>query len=265
MSTRPPPPHKSLPTTEVGGLPFTAATRHQVIDFVFDALTAGRGGWIITPNVDHYSRFQTSEEMRRYVGQADLVCADGMPLLWAARLQRTPLPDRVAGSDLVWLLAERAAREDRSLYLLGGMPGAAEGAARELLTRIPGLRLAGLSSPELSELPSPDELEALEVELRALSPDLVYVALGSPKQERVIAALRSVLPHTWWAGVGVSLSFMSGQIPRPPAWMQRLGLEWLGRLIREPSRLARRYLVDNLPVALALLARSARRGLRRPS
>ena len=187
---------------------------------------------------------------------ADYVVADGIPLLWAARLQGTPLPDRVAGSDLVWLLAERAARAGRSLYLLGGAPGAAADAARIFRERWPDLRIAGLSSPALSSDPGAAELAPVLAALRESRPDLVFVALGSPKQDRLIAELRGHFPGTWWIGVGISLSFAAGRVSRAPRWMQRLGLEWVHRLAQEPGRLWRRYLVHDLPFTLGLFWRT---------
>jgi N-acetylglucosaminyldiphosphoundecaprenol N-acetyl-beta-D-mannosaminyltransferase len=160
----------------------------------------------------------------------------------------------VAGSDLVWLLAQRAARDGRSIYLLGGAPGTAEGAAIELTRRCPGLRIAGLSSPRLPERPTSKELVPIASELREKQPDLVYIALGMPKGEFLIHELRATLPNAWWIGIGISLSFITGAVRRAPQWMQRSGLEWIHRLWQEPSRLARRYLRDDLPFAFRLFA-----------
>lgn len=244
-------------TIDLHGTALHRLTRGEVVERVFGALAQQRGGWIVTVNVDHLRRYGRDPELARTCAEADLRVADGVPLLWAARLRATPLPDRVAGSDLVWLLAERAAREGRSLYLLGGEPGAAEAAARRLRERWPALRIAGWSSPRLSPRPAPEELAALRTSLVAAAPDLVYVALGAPKQEYVIHALRADLPRAWFMGVGISLSFIGGDVARAPAWMQRSGLEWLHRLSQEPGRLARRYLVDDLPFALGLMVRSA--------
>jgi N-acetylglucosaminyldiphosphoundecaprenol N-acetyl-beta-D-mannosaminyltransferase len=98
--------------------------------------------------------------------------------------------------------------------------------------------------------------------LLASSPDVVFVALGSPKQERVIGELRSLLPAAWWLGIGISFSFVSGAVQRAPLWVQRLGLEWLHRLVQEPRRLARRYLVDGLPFAARLFANALVQRLR---
>jgi N-acetylglucosaminyldiphosphoundecaprenol N-acetyl-beta-D-mannosaminyltransferase len=119
------PADEAIPTIELMGLRFASLTRAAVVDHVFRALDQGRGGWIATLNLDYVRRCATEPDTEKLFSEVDLVVADGMPLLWAARLRGTPLPDRVAGSDLVWLLAERAAQEGRSLYLLGGDPGAA--------------------------------------------------------------------------------------------------------------------------------------------
>lgn len=238
------------------GLPFARVTRDEVVDHVFRALERGDGGWIATLNLDYMRRCAADPDTRQLLSDPDLVVADGRPLLWAARLQGTPLTDRVAGSDLVWLLGERAAQEGRSLYLLGGSPGAAEGARARLLERWPALRITGVSAPRLSVDPTPAELEALRSELANARPDVIYVAFGAPKEERIISRLRAHLPTPWWIGVGVSLSFMSGDIRRAPRWMQRAGIEWLHRLSQEPRRLAYRYLVQDLPFAARLLARA---------
>ena len=106
----------------------------------------------------------------------------------------------------------------------------------------------------ISAPPTADELASLQSELTALRPDILLVALGSPKQEEVIAALRPHLPATWMVGVGASLSFAAGELDRAPVWMRRAGLEWLHRLAQEPSRLARRYLIEDLPFALRLFS-----------
>jgi N-acetylglucosaminyldiphosphoundecaprenol N-acetyl-beta-D-mannosaminyltransferase len=130
------------------------------------------------------------------------------------------------------------------------------------VNRWPSLRIAGTSSPRVSSEPTEVELASILCSLRQTEPDLIYVGLGAPKQERLIAALRSELPRAWWSGVGVSLSFIAGDIRRAPPWMQRGGLEWVHRLVQEPRRLARRYLAEDIPFTLRLLAASwrARRG-----
>jgi N-acetylglucosaminyldiphosphoundecaprenol N-acetyl-beta-D-mannosaminyltransferase len=238
----------------VGGLFLARVTRDELCDEVFAALSTGRGGWLVTANVDFLRRAAREPEIFELYAAADRILADGMPLLWSARLAGHPLPERIAGSDLVWSLAERAAREGRSIYLLGGAGDSARKAAERLAARWPELCIAGHSSPRVSADPQAAELDTIRSVLVAARPDIVYVGLGSPKQERVIRALRPDLPGAWMLGCGIGLSFIAGDVRRAPRWMQRSGLEWVHRLAQEPGRLARRYLVQDLPFTVRLLA-----------
>lgn len=184
--------------------------------------------------------------------------ADGTPLIWASRIAGNPLPARVPGSDLIWSLSAALAGQSRSIYLLGGAPGTAGRAEEVMRSRIPGLRVAGHLSPPFGFDTRPDQLEAACATVVAARPDLVYVGLGFPKQERVIARLRTLLPNSWFLGCGAAIGFVAGVHRRAPLWMQRAGLEWTHRLASEPARLMRRYLIHDLPFALELLAVSAR-------
>ena len=141
-------------------------------------------------NLDFPRRYVRDAQVRALYDAADLRVADGAPLVWASRLQGEALPERVAGSSLVWLLAERAACDGRSLNLLGGTPAANAAAARVLAERYPGLHICGRSCPTISSPPAADEVAHLRSELVALQPHILLVALGSPKQEQVIAGLR---------------------------------------------------------------------------
>lgn len=239
------------------GIRLHALTEAGCVEHLMRELDAGRGGWVVTPNLDHMRRAETDSEFRGMLAEADVVVADGMPLIWASRLQGTPLPQRVAGSSLVWSLAEAAAGRGRSLYLLGGDPGAADNAARVLKSRYPDLRIAGTDCPEVGFDKNARHIEKVLKKMLAAKPDIVYVGLGSPKQERLIRQVRVGLPHVWWLGVGISLSFIAGDVRRAPRWAQQLGLEWLHRLIQEPGRLGKRYLMHGLPFAARLLVGAA--------
>ena len=245
-------------------MPLACIGAEELIDHMFHELGADRGGWLITVNLDFLRRHAYDPSARDLYARADVRVADGMPLVWASRLRGTPLPERVAGSALVMPICAQAALEGRSVYLLGGTPAANQAAAHVLRRKLPGLLIAGNSSPRVSSEPTRQELDAIAVELLAARPDIVLVALGSPKQERLIAALRAELPASWWAGVGISFSFIAGHVKRAPVLLQRAGLEWLHRLAQEPRRLFRRYVLDDLPFALALFAGAARERLSRP-
>lgn len=253
------------PTVLVDGVAIHAATVTGCAAHVAAQSAAGRGGWIITANLDHLRRAAGDPQYRRWLTEADIVTADGMPLLWAARLAGRPLPERVAGSDLVPVLAAEAARTGRSVALLGGDPGTADAAAAGLSASHPGLRVVGTHCPPFGFESSPDEMRRVERFVDRAAADIVLVGLGSPRQERLIAGLRARRPSAWWIGVGITFSFLCGRVPRAPGWMRVAGLEWLHRLVQEPRRLARRYLADGLPYAAGLLARAAAGRRSRPT
>jgi N-acetylglucosaminyldiphosphoundecaprenol N-acetyl-beta-D-mannosaminyltransferase len=247
----------------LSGVRFDALTESEVVDTVLAALAAGRGGRIVTPNVDILRRVQRDAEAREHVESASLVMADGAPLIWAARAAGHPLPARVPGSDLIWSISGALAEKGYSVYLLGGEPGTSEVAAAALTDRYPGITIAGHSSPPFGFDTRGDEYDAVCAEVIAARPDVVYVGLGFPKQERVIARLRTALPQTWFMGCGAAIGFVAGVYSRAPRWMQRTGLEWLHRLSLEPGRLMRRYLVEDAPFAARLLTASALSRLRK--
>jgi len=241
----------------VGTLAFDPLTEQQVVTRVLAALAEGDGGWISTPNVDILRRSSKNAEVRRLIGAADMVVADGAPVVWAARLGGRPLPERVAGSSLLWSLSEAAATSGRGIYLLGGEAEVADRAADRLRRHAPGLRVTGTFAPPWGFESEPAQVEAIRDRLVSADPDMVFVGLGCPKQELLIETLSPDLPRTWWLGCGAALAFAAGQLHRAPAWMQANGLEWVHRLVSEPRRLARRYLIDDAPFALRLLAASA--------
>jgi N-acetylglucosaminyldiphosphoundecaprenol N-acetyl-beta-D-mannosaminyltransferase len=237
----------------VAGVAVDALTEGEVVGHVIAALERGEGGHVVTPNVDICRACSRDPEVRAIVEGADLAVPDGMPLVWASRLLGTPVPERITGADLIWSLSEAAASEGLRVYLLGGPPGVAVRAAEVLGDRYPALLVAGVASPPYGFETSVEALTAVREALLAARPRLVFVGLGFPKQDRLIAALRADLPGTWFVGCGSAIAFTAGSVRRAPEWMRSSGLEWLFRLASEPGRLARRYLVDDLPFALRLL------------
>jgi N-acetylglucosaminyldiphosphoundecaprenol N-acetyl-beta-D-mannosaminyltransferase len=247
----------------LAGLQFHSLTEAQVVERIVTASRAGRGGWVATPNVDICRQARYDKALLRLVSSASLIVPDGMPLIWAARLVREPLPERVTGSSLIFSLTQAAACQQRSIYLLGGAPGVPERAGEELRGRYPGLVIAGTDAPPTGFDTDPQAVAAVHARLAAASPDIVYVGLGFPKQERLIARLAPSFPGTWFISCGAAIPFAANALPRAPQWMQSAGLEWTFRLISEPRRLYRRYLLQDLPFAVKLLAGSAMVRLRK--
>lgn len=217
------------------------------------------GGCVLTPNLQHLRAYRRSAAVRGAFRRCELVVPDGMPLIWASRIQGTPLPGRVAGSDLVWSLSQAAAHSERTLFLLGGAPGTAEDAATELRRRFPGLGIAGTHCPPPGFERSASAMNEMRQQIAAASPDLIYIGLPLAKQLLVMDSLRGMVPRAWQIGLGISFSFVTGDVRRAPAWAQRTGLEWLFRLAQEPRRLGRRYLVEGLPFFAELMASAAGR------
>ena len=231
-------------------------TEAEVLERVAAALDQEEGGWIMPVNLDVLRQLHRDAGLRDLANQADFVLADGMPLVWASRMSGTPVPERVAGSDLASSLPAVAAERGASVFLLGGDPGMAEAAAEHLAERTPGLCVAGTLCPERGFERDPQRLREIASAVAAAKPSVVLVGLGFPKQERLIEHLRVALPQTWFVCVGISLSFLGGSVRRAPRWMQSIGLEWLHRVAQEPRRLTRRYLIHGLPFAARLLTSS---------
>jgi N-acetylglucosaminyldiphosphoundecaprenol N-acetyl-beta-D-mannosaminyltransferase len=217
------------------------------------------GGCVLTPNLQHLRAYHRSPAVRRAFQRCELVIPDGMPLIWASRVQGTPLPGRVAGSDLVWSLTQEAASRGRTVFLLGGSPGTADEAAAELCRRFPGLGVAGTHCPPLGFEHSPQEVQEIRTRIADTRPDLVYIGLPLAKQLLVMDSLRGTVPRAWQVGLGATFSFVCGDIRRAPFWVQRTGFEWLFRLGQEPRRLGRRYLVEGLPFFVGLMTSAAGR------
>lgn len=235
------------------GVNFANLDEAACVRKIVGSLQIGQGGWVITPNLDILRRYVQDSGFKKLADGATLFVADGMPLVWASKLQGSPLRGRVPGSSLISTLCAEAAIQGKSVFLLGGDPGTADEAAAVLTSKYPGLKVVGTLCPPLGFENDAQQLLSMRKRLALLQPDIVYVALGCPKQEWLINELKDCLPNAWWLGLGISFSFLAGRIKRAPAWMQQLGLEWVHRLFQEPKRLAKRYLAHGIPFAIYLL------------
>jgi N-acetylglucosaminyldiphosphoundecaprenol N-acetyl-beta-D-mannosaminyltransferase len=247
-----------MPRVRLLGLEFAALSEEQTINHIITEASEGRGGWLCTVNLDIMRQSWRSAELRKLVSDADLVVADGMPLIWASAVQGQPLPERVAGSSMTISLTAAAARASASVFLLGGNPGAADGAAQTLRQISPELRIAGTLCPPFGFESDRNAIDWITRRVVSSRPDIVYVGLGFPKQEQLIVALREHLPQAWFMPCGISFSFLSGEIRRASPTLQRLGFEWLHRLVQEPRRLGKRYLLHDTPFMVTLLSQSWR-------
>jgi N-acetylglucosaminyldiphosphoundecaprenol N-acetyl-beta-D-mannosaminyltransferase len=252
-------PDRQTERIRIGGLPIDCLSFERAMDAIEALVAAGRGGSVFTPNVDHVVQFAENPLLRAAYETASLSLADGMPLVWASRLAGVPLPEKVSGSDLTLPLLQRAASRAWRVFFLGGAEGVADTAKARVREMLPELNVVGTLSPRV-DIGEPPERRAWVLDaVRATSPHIVLVALGAPKQELFIAESQSALRPAVLLGIGASLDFLAGVMPRAPGWMSRFGLEWAFRLAREPRRLWRRYLLRDPKFALILLRSVGRR------
>jgi N-acetylglucosaminyldiphosphoundecaprenol N-acetyl-beta-D-mannosaminyltransferase len=244
------------PRVRIGQLEVDVVTFAEALERIASLVEGKAGGAVFTPNVDHVVKAERDAAFRQAYARADLCLADGTPLLWAARLLGTSLPEKVSGSDLLLPLMQLAAERRWRVYLVGGGPGVAQESAQRLRAEH-GVRIAGTDSPVVGPDGAADDSDGTLERLRAARPDLVLVAFGAPKQELWIDRCADQLAPAVAVGVGASLDFLTGRARRAPAWMSRAGLEWLFRLAHEPRRLWRRYLVED-PAFVVIVARSRR-------
>jgi N-acetylglucosaminyldiphosphoundecaprenol N-acetyl-beta-D-mannosaminyltransferase len=224
----------------IWGLHIAPLTLSQAVDAIVGLIKAGQPSFFITANTHYAMLTHADPDLKAINAQAAFVLADGAPLVWASRWKQSPLPERVAGSDLIFDLCGRAARSGYRLFLLGGAAGVAEQAAKVLSQRYPDLCIVGTESPPFRAL-SAEEHAALLDRIRMARPDLLFVAFGQPKGETWIAEHLQTLGVPVCVQVGASLDFVSGRIRRAPRRLRKLGLEWAYRLWLEPSRLGPRY------------------------
>lgn len=227
-------------------VPFDRLTMSAAVAVVATALQHGSRGYVVTPNIDHVVRARRTSHLRAVYESALLSLADGMPLVWASRLMGRSLPERLAGSDLLPALCALAAERGHSVFLLGGGRHTVERAAVNLGIRFPGLRIVGTHSPPPEFTPEGDAAETAVAAVAQARPDVLFVGLGSPKQELWVYRHWDRLACTVAVCCGAAIDYAAGVKPRAPVWMQRAGLEWFWRLIHEPRRLWRRYLVDDV-------------------
>jgi N-acetylglucosaminyldiphosphoundecaprenol N-acetyl-beta-D-mannosaminyltransferase len=245
---------------DVLGCPFDVISYDETVELIRETLREERRLHIVTANVDFVMKARRDPTFAEELWQADCVVADGVPVLWAANLLGRPLRGRVNGTDLVWTCAEIAQELGRSVALVGGDHGVAERAAAALGRHAPGVKIHAIRTPFPLDTAASEQIAA-EIEQRGAG--IVLVALGAPRQERWLRSYLAKSGASVGIGIGSALDIISGDRPRAPEVFQRNGLEWLHRLVLEPRRLGRRYLVEDTPFLLhagvAIVRRWARR------
>lgn len=211
----------------IDGLTIEECT-HRIGEFI----ERGAPRFVVTLNPELLYQAQFHPELLSMIDRADLVTPDGVGIVWACRVKGEPVPGRVTGIDLMLGLLQRAAVSGWRVFLLGSAPGVAEDAAYNIVEKYPGVNVVGSHHGYFTPENEPELIEAI----RKARPHLLFVALGAPRQEQWIYAHRERLGVPVAMGIGGSLDVLAGRVPRAPEWMQALHVEWLGRLLRQPSR-----------------------------
>ena len=233
-----------VPRFNVLGIGVSALTLAQARDLVVGVRGKRQAGYVCLATVHSISEARRDHAYRHILNASWLTTPDGMPMVWMAHRQGHPAVTRVYGPDLLLAVCDAGRAVGLRHCFFGGAPGVAEELARRLGTQFPGLAIAGTYSPPYRPLTA-DEFTALQARISAAQPDVIWVGLGTPKQDRFMAEHWNRLEAGVLIGVGAAFDFHSGRLRQAPLWMQRSGLEWLYRLCQEPRRLAVRYLVYN--------------------
>ena len=243
-----------LMNTEIDNL-----TMDETLDAIDSLIKEDNCSYVVTPNVDHIVQLEKDEELKRVYENASLILTDGKPLIWISNWYKTPIKEKISGSDLFLRVCELAAKKGYTMYLLGAAEGVADKAAKNLMDKYKGLNIVGTYSPPFGFEKDKVELKKIERQIQEVHPDILIVGLGCPKQEKYMYHHCKELDVPISFGLGASIDFEAGNIKRAPRWMSEHGLEWLYRITQDPKRLAKRYLVDDMKIIS--IARKYRRGV----
>jgi N-acetylglucosaminyldiphosphoundecaprenol N-acetyl-beta-D-mannosaminyltransferase len=245
-----------IPRVDVLGVGVSAIDMDQAVAEIAGWVERRDRHYVCVTGVHGVMESRRDAELRRIHNRSGLTTPDGMPMVWAGRRSGAEHMERVYGPDLMLELCALAAERGWRSYFLGGAPGVADRLAGRLADRFPGLKVVGTSSPPF-RAPTPAEDAETVARIEEAAPDLVWVGLGTPKQERWMADHSDRLTTPVLLGVGAAFNIHAGLLPQAPPWMRRSGLEWLYRIGREP-RLARRYLRNNPRFLFEILRRPPR-------
>ena len=222
----------------------------ETLGVVEGFIRSGRPHQHVVINVDKIVKASRDPVLRQIINDCDLINADGMPVVWASRLLGKPLKERVTGVDLFEALMARAAEKGWRVFLLGARDEVVSGVAHLYPARYPGLTLAGYRNGYWK----PEDEDRVVAEIAATRPDILFVAISSPKKEAFLARYQAAMKVPFAMGVGGTFDVAVGLVKRAPVWMQKAGLEWFYRFLQEPRRMFRRYFIDDMAF-VALFAR----------
>ena len=220
-------------------------TLDEAIEHIEECIRHRKIGQVITPNVDQIVRMETDSYFKEICDNAELLLTDGHPLLWIAKWYKTPIKEKICGSDLVPKLCEVAAKKGYSVFFLGAAPGVAQKAAEKLKEQHHDLKVTGVYSPPIGFEKDRDELNKINQMLYDSHADMLFVGMGVPKQDIFIYENMQKYQIPMSFSIGGTIDFIAGEQKRAPKWVNKIGMEWFYRLCQSPKRMFKRYFIDD--------------------
>lgn len=220
----------------------------EVLEKIDEIISEDKNAYVVNPNVDGIVKLEKDKEFKRVYENAELILADGKPLIWMSKWYKTPIKEKISGSDLFPLVCEMAAKKGYTMFFLGAAEGVAQKAADNLKAKYSGLSVVGTYSPPMGFEKDDNEIKKIISMVREASPHILILGLGCPKQEKFIYRYRKELGVPISLCMGASIDFEAGNVKRAPKWMSNAGLEWFYRLCKEPRRMFKRYIVDDTKI-----------------
>jgi exopolysaccharide biosynthesis WecB/TagA/CpsF family protein len=251
--------HRLPPPIVMMGVPLDQLNSAQALEIISEMIASRTPHLLATANVDFLAQVQSDDTLRRILVDADLILCDGTPLVWMSKWLGDPLPERIAGSDLVPLLLDLAEEKGHRVFFLGGRDEVVAVAEEKIKERWPNLQIAGMYSPPFAPMDQMNHAGICQ-RIREAKADMLFVSFGCPKQEKWLAMNFRDAGVPVAIGVGATIDFLAGAVKRAPVWMRKTGLEWFFRVAQEPKRLAHRYWTDIRVVGPGLLKQLLKMG-----
>ena len=223
-------------------------TKKEAIAHIEECINTQKIGHVITPNVDQIIRIESDKYFKKIYENAELLLTDGTPLIWISRWYKKPIKEKICGSDLVPDLCKLAAQKGYSIFLLGAAEGVAAKAAENLKKNNPRLKVAGVYSPPYGFEKDKNEIDKINKMLFTSNADMLFVGMGVPKQDIFIYENMNKYQIPMSFSIGATIDFEAGIQKRAPRWINRIGMEWLYRLVRDPKRMFKRYIINDMKI-----------------
>lgn len=223
-------------------------TMQEAVDEAEKLIEKPGCSYIVTPNLDHIVMLETDKEFAEIYSNADLILADGKPLIWISKVLKNPIKEKISGSDFFPRMCKMCAENGYSIFILGAAEGVADKAAQNLCNKFEGLQIAGTYSPPIGFEKDDEELTIIKNIIKGVSPDVLAVSLGSPKGEKFLYRHLAEYKVSLGISIGATIDFEAGNVKRAPKWMSENGLEWLFRITQDPKRLIKRYWNDAVKI-----------------